>query len=47
MEEAARCDELALLRDGRLLAQGKIEELLGQTRTRNLEEAFLALEESG
>jgi len=47
MEEAARCDELALLRDGRLLAQGKIEELLAQTRTKNLEEAFLALEESG
>lgn len=44
MEEAARCDELALLRDGRLLAQGKIEKLLSQTNTQNLEEAFLALE---
>jgi len=44
MEEAARCDELALLRDGRLLAQGKIEKLLEETKTKNLEDAFLALE---
>jgi len=44
MEEAGRCDELALLRDGRLLAQGKIEKLLLETGTKNLEEAFLALE---
>ncbi|HEX7456177.1 MAG TPA: ABC transporter ATP-binding protein [Candidatus Nanoarchaeia archaeon] len=44
MEEAARCDELALLRDGRLLAQGKVEELLAETKTKTLEEAFLALE---
>jgi len=44
MEEAARADELALLRDGRLLAQGKVEKLLSDTGTKNLEEAFLALE---
>ncbi|OGY21886.1 MAG: hypothetical protein A2126_00710 [Candidatus Woykebacteria bacterium GWB1_45_5] len=47
MDEAARCDELALLRNGKLLAQGKIEELLAQTRSKNLEEAFLSLEENG
>jgi len=47
MEEAARCDELALLRDGRLLAQGKVEKLLEETKTKNLEETFLALEEGG
>jgi len=44
MEEAARCDELALLRDGRLLAQGRVEGLLAETKTKTLEEAFLALE---
>jgi ABC-2 type transport system ATP-binding protein len=44
IEEAARCDEIALLRDGRLLAQGSVEKLLMETKTKNLEEAFLALE---
>ena len=44
MDEAAHCDELALLRDGRLLAQGKIERLLEQTKTKNIEDAFLSLE---
>ena len=46
MEEAARCDELVLLREGKLLAQGTIEKLLAETKAKNLEEAFLALEES-
>ncbi|OGY25974.1 MAG: ABC transporter ATP-binding protein [Candidatus Woykebacteria bacterium RBG_16_44_10] len=44
MDEAAHCDELALLRDGRLLAQGKIEKLLAETKTKNIEDAFLSLE---
>lgn len=46
MEEAARCSELALLREGKLLAQGKIETMLAETKTKNLEEAFLSLEEN-
>jgi len=44
MDEAARCSELALLRNSKLLAQGKIEEILSQTKTKNIEEAFLKLE---
>jgi len=44
MEEAARCDEIALLRDGKLLTQGKVEKILAETKTKKLEEAFLALE---
>jgi ABC-2 type transport system ATP-binding protein len=44
MDEAARCSELALLRSGKLLSQGKIEEILSQTKTGNIEEAFLKLE---
>ncbi|OGY22951.1 MAG: hypothetical protein A2172_03390 [Candidatus Woykebacteria bacterium RBG_13_40_15] len=44
MDEAARCSELALLRDGKLLAQGKIEGILSQAKTKNIEEAFLKLE---
>jgi len=44
MDEAARCNELALLRSGKLLSQGKIEEILSQTKTKNIEEAFLKLE---
>lgn len=43
MDEAARCGELLLLRDGELIAQGSAMSLLQQTHTHNLEEAFIAL----
>ena len=47
MDEANRCDRLVLLRDGRVLAQGAPAELLEQTRTDDVEAAFLALVEHG
>jgi ABC-2 type transport system ATP-binding protein len=43
MDEAERCDELAFLRDGRLLATGTPDALRAQTGCQNLEDAFLAL----
>ena len=46
MDEARRCDDLLLMRDGRLVASGPPDELLSKTGARDLEEAFLALAES-
>ena len=43
MDEADRCDELVLIRDGRVLAQSPPDELLRSTRTDNLGDAFLVL----
>jgi len=43
MDEAARCDELLLIRRGRLLAQGTPERLCTQTGAATVEEAFLTL----
>jgi ABC-2 type transport system ATP-binding protein len=43
MDEAARCDEVLLLRDGRVLAQATPAELARRTRTDDLDEAFLRL----
>ncbi|HET7744737.1 MAG TPA: ABC transporter ATP-binding protein [Gaiellaceae bacterium] len=43
MDEASRCDALALLRDGRVLATGTPASLLEQTGTDDLDAAFLAL----
>lgn len=43
MDEAARCDELLLIRRGKLLAQGTPGGLCAQTSTGTVEEAFLAL----
>jgi ABC-2 type transport system ATP-binding protein len=45
MDEAAHCDELLLLRDGRLLAYGSQAELLKRTGAKDIEGAFLALVE--
>jgi ABC-2 type transport system ATP-binding protein len=45
MDEAKRCDELVLLREGRIVAMTSPEELLRQTGASDLEEAFLALAE--
>lgn len=43
MDEADRCDRIALLRRGRLLATGTPEELRERTGTASVEDAFLAL----
>jgi ABC-2 type transport system ATP-binding protein len=43
MDEAARCDELLLLREGALVATGSPRELLERTGRDDLEEAFLDL----
>ena len=43
MDEAAHCDRLLLLRDGRLLADDTLDGLLTRTGTTDVEAAFLAL----
>jgi len=43
MDEADRCDELILLRDGGVLAGGTPEELRARTRADTLEDVFLRL----
>jgi ABC-2 type transport system ATP-binding protein len=45
MDEAERCDDLVLLRQGRIVATGSPRALLEQTATPDLEQAFLALAE--
>ncbi len=47
MEEAEHCDELLLMRDGRLLAVESPEGLRRRTGERQLDAAFLALIETG
>lgn len=46
MDEAARCDHLLFLREGRLLAAASPQDILVTTGTDGLEPAFLALAES-
>ncbi|MBI2325017.1 MAG: ABC transporter ATP-binding protein [Chloroflexi bacterium] len=46
MDEAARCDRLGLIRDGRVLAEGSAAALVARAGTADLESAFLALSES-
>ncbi|HEY7178245.1 MAG TPA: ABC transporter ATP-binding protein [Gaiella sp.] len=43
MDEATRCHELLLMRDGAILAQQTPDELLARTGARDVEAAFLAL----
>ena len=45
MDEASRCDELMLLRDGRILAQDTLAAVLEATGTADIESAFLTLVE--
>ena len=47
MDEADRCDNLLLMREGRLLADGTPDDLLKRTRTGNLEAAFVSLIQQG
>jgi ABC-2 type transport system ATP-binding protein len=46
MDEAERCDELILMRDGRIVATGSPRKLLEQTDAESLEQAFLTLAEA-
>jgi ABC-2 type transport system ATP-binding protein len=46
MDEAERCDELVLLREGRIVAMGTPDELRARTHADDLEDAFLVLAES-
>ena len=43
MDEATRCDELVLMRDGMVIAHEAPSELLARTGAAEIEEAFLAL----
>lgn len=43
MDEAARCERLLLLREGRIIADQSPAELLETTQTRNYDEAFVAM----
>ena len=45
MDEASRCDRLLLLRDGRLVADETLPDLLARTGAADVEQAFLALAE--
>lgn len=49
MDEAERCDRLGLILNGRVLAEGSVDELTRQAGVERLEDAFLALsrEEAG
>ncbi|GAA1184183.1 ABC transporter ATP-binding protein [Ornithinimicrobium humiphilum] len=47
MDEATRCDDVLLMREGRFLAHGPIEELQERTGTTTPEAAFLALIKEG
>ncbi|HEY33118.1 MAG TPA: ABC transporter ATP-binding protein [Dehalococcoidia bacterium] len=47
MDDAAHCDHLAFMRDGRVIAQGGPEELRSDTGQTTLEDAFLYYVRSG
>jgi ABC-2 type transport system ATP-binding protein len=47
MDEAARCDELVLQREGEVIATGSPPALLERTGASDVEEAFLRLAEAG
>jgi ABC-2 type transport system ATP-binding protein len=46
LDEGRHCDELILLREGRIVAQLSPEELARRTGTEDLDEAFIRLIES-
>jgi ABC-2 type transport system ATP-binding protein len=43
MDEAARCDHLLFMREGRFLAEATPRQILARTGASDLEEAFLRL----
>ena len=44
MDEASRCHRIVMLQGGRIIAQGSPGDILAQTRTSDLESAFLAFD---
>jgi ABC-2 type transport system ATP-binding protein len=46
MDEAGRCHEIVLMSGGRIIATGSPDELLAETHTDELEDAFVALAEA-
>jgi ABC-2 type transport system ATP-binding protein len=46
MDEAARCHELVLMRNGKIIATGSPDQLLERTHSDELEDAFVALAEA-
>jgi len=47
MDEAANCDTIVMIHDGRKLASGSAQDLIAQSGADNLEAAFLAFEAHG
>jgi ABC-2 type transport system ATP-binding protein len=47
VEEALRCHVVGFLNAGRLLTQGTPDEILAETGTSNMDDAFIALQERG
>jgi ABC-2 type transport system ATP-binding protein len=47
MDEAARCDRVLLLREGKILADGSPQQIRSETNTHDLEDAFLRIVTSG
>ncbi len=45
MDEAVRCDTVGMMRLGRLIAEGRPDELMKQTGTKDLESAFITFAE--
>lgn len=43
MDEADRCDDIALIRSGRVIAAGTLDELRERTGRRNMEDVFLVV----
>jgi ABC-2 type transport system ATP-binding protein len=46
MDEASRCDELLLMREGVVVATGSPDDLRRRTGKQELEQAFLAIAEA-
>jgi ABC-2 type transport system ATP-binding protein len=47
MDEAERCDDLLLLRDGKLLWNDTRQKLLAETKQKDVGSAFIAMIEKG
>lgn len=47
MDEAIKCQQISMMRDGRILATGTPKEILNKTNTTDLEEAFIKMGREG